>query len=106
MKPWAETLKFEMADSLCRWIRGCHGIGPVTARLSQRETTGIIEKIADSVVPSSGVFMDALRLKPSGKLDRSRLSSVRDVEYIRRARLWWIVLPKSGPVGIAIAQSN
>ena len=75
-----------MADSLCRGIRGCHGIGPVTALLSQRETTGIIEKIAESVVPSSGVFMGALRLKPSGKLDRSRLSSVRGAEYFRRAR--------------------
>ena len=74
-----------MADSLRRGIRGCHGIGPVTALLSQRKVTGIIKKIAESVVPSSGVLMDALRLKPSGKLDRVRLSYVRGAEYFRRA---------------------
>ena len=49
--------------------------------------------------------MDALRLKPSDKLDRSRLSYVRGAEFFRRARLWWIVLPKSGPVANAIAQT-
>jgi hypothetical protein len=86
MNPCAEPRKFEMADSLRRGVRGCHGIGPVTARLSQRENTGIIEKIAESVVPSSGVLMDALRLKPSGKLDRGRLLYVRGAEYFRRAR--------------------
>ena len=50
MNPCAEPRKFEMADSLRRGVRGCHGIGPVTARLTQREITGILEKMAESVV--------------------------------------------------------
>ena len=76
-----------MVDSLCRGIRGRDNIHSlVTARLSQRGFTGILEKIVDSEVAWSGVSTRALLLTPNGQRDSSRLLSVHGAIYVRRAR--------------------
>ena len=76
-----------MADSLCRWIRGRINIHSLlTAWLSQRESTGILEKMVDSEVAWSAVSARALLLKFNDERGRSRLLSVRGAKYVYRAR--------------------